>query len=109
MDTETTQTLRAELVRQRAALLEQLAQLRGGPVSRAAASESHFGRSEESHAQETNERELEFALDEHESAALNQIEAALNRMASGTYGHCADCGAAIAAARLQATPQGPQA
>lgn len=105
MDTPTTDTLRAELLRLRASLLEQLAQLRGGAVSRSVASENHFGQSQDSPAQVSSERELEFALDEHETSALAQIDAALNRIASGTYGRCADCGSPIPSARLQATPQ----
>lgn len=105
MDNHTTDTLRTELLRLRAALLEQLAQLRGGAVGRAQASENHFGQPEDSPAQVASERELEFALDDHETAALTQIDAALNRIAAGTYGHCQDCGATIASARLLATPQ----
>ena len=105
MDTLPTNILKAELLRLRTALLEQLAQLRGGTVSRSVASENHFGQSEDSPAQVSSERELEFALDDHETSALALIDTALNRIASGTYGSCADCGSPIPLARLQATPQ----
>ncbi len=105
MKTSTVDNLHAELLRQRAALLEQLAQLRGGTVSRAVASENHFGQSEDSRAQVSSERELEFVLDDRETAALAEIDAALNRIRSGRYGSCVDCGTTIVAARLQATPQ----
>ena len=94
-----------QLAGERIALLAQLAQLRGGEIGRAQASAAHFGGSEESQAQRSTERDLELALDDHETLALNQIDAALARIESGVYGECLDCGAGIALARLQANPQ----
>jgi DnaK suppressor protein len=94
-----------QLAGERTALLAQLAQLRGGEVGRAQASAAHFSGSEDSQAQRATERDLELALDDHETLALNQIDAALTRIESGVYGECLDCGEAIAVARLQATPQ----
>ena len=38
-------------------------------------------------------------------ARRDQVEAALERFASGTYGLCSECGEAIASARLEAFPQ----
>jgi DnaK suppressor protein len=38
------------------------------------------------------------------STALLNIERALNRLATGTYGSCESCGAAIAVERLEAIP-----
>jgi len=96
---------RLQLEGQRAELLAQLAQLRGGEVGRAQASASHFGDAEDTRAQRVTERDLEFALDDHESAALSQVDAALARLQAGVYGECMECGSAIALARLQATPQ----
>lgn len=46
----------------------------------------------------------EFAMNEHEIAELNAIEAALERLAQGLYGRCQDCGVEIPEARLQAYP-----
>jgi len=100
-----TATFKTQLLGQRAALLAQLAQLRGGPVGRAQASADHFAGHEDSTAQTSTARELEFALDAHESAELNATEAALQRLAAGTYGVCTDCGTAIPVKRLQATPE----
>lgn len=40
-----------------------------------------------------------------ERQALAEIEAALDRLAAGTYGRCEQCGRAIAAALLSALPQ----
>jgi RNA polymerase-binding transcription factor DksA len=38
-------------------------------------------------------------------AELEAVEQALQRIADGTYGRCADCGASIPIERLQARPQ----
>lgn len=105
MNTATTSALKQQLLQQRATVLEQLHNLRGGSVGRAQASAEHFIASEDTDAQLNTARDLEFALDEHETAELAQIDAALQRMAAGTYGQCLDCGDDIPLARLQATPQ----
>jgi DnaK suppressor protein len=44
------------------------------------------------------------ALLKQSSAGLVQVEAALARIADGTYGTCAACGKAIAEGRLEARP-----
>jgi RNA polymerase-binding transcription factor DksA len=38
-------------------------------------------------------------------AELDAVEQALQRIAAGTYGECAECGATISIERLQARPQ----
>lgn len=43
-------------------------------------------------------------LDEISRAEVGRIRAALDRIASGSYGTCATCGQAISAERLQAIP-----
>jgi DnaK suppressor protein len=40
--------------------------------------------------------------------ALAEIEAALERIADGSYGQCSDCGEPIASARLLAQPAAPR-
>ena len=106
MSTQLTAPFKKQLQAQRASLLAQLADLRGGTVGRAQASAEHFAsQSEDSHAQSTTERELEFALDARESAELDAIDAALQRIADGTYGVCLDCGTDIPAPRLHAAPE----
>lgn len=92
----------------RTALLAQIAEQRGGTVSRAEVAADHFGHPEDSGAQLASERELEFALGERELVELSAIDAALTRIAAGTYGECTDCGVAITPARLQATPEAPR-
>lgn len=96
---------REDLLAQRAALLAQIAQQRGGIRSRADVAEEHFAHSEESPAQSASERDLEFALNERETAELDHIAQALARLDIGTFGACIDCGTTIAAERLRATPQ----
>ena len=100
-----TAPFKAQLMARRAALLVQLAQLRGGTVGRAEASADHFARPEDSGAQLATARELEFALDARESAELNAVDAALQRIEAGTYGQCIDCGIPIPEARLHAAPE----
>lgn len=105
MTTHLTAPFKAQLLEQRASLLAQLATLRGGTVGRAEASAAHFAnQNEDTRAQASTERELEFALDAHESAELDAIDAALQRIEAGQYGLCTDCGVTIPAARLHAAP-----
>ncbi|MEJ1193214.1 TraR/DksA family transcriptional regulator [Pseudarthrobacter sp. CCNWLW207] len=47
------------------------------------------------------------ALLQQSSSGLAQVEAALQRLADGTYGVCAVCGAPIAEGRLEARPWTP--
>jgi DnaK suppressor protein len=105
MTPDNTTLLKTQLLEKRDSLLEQLYLLRGGNLTRAQASASHFAQPEDSQAQTTTEKDLEFALDGHETDALEAVEAALQRIAEGRYGRCIDCGLQIAPARLQATPE----
>lgn len=45
-----------------------------------------------------------FQTAESHRRAVEQISAALNRIADGTYGRCTRCGTQIAPARLEALP-----
>lgn len=105
MNTEQlTAPFKKELLDRQAVLQEQLSSLRGGDKSRVEASADHFNRPEDSTAQTNTARDLEFALDEHETLELAQVAAALGRIEAGTYGQCADCGVEIPAERLQVAP-----
>lgn len=97
-----------QLMAMRSTLLAQIAEQRGGVLSRADVSADHFGHPDETGAQLASERELEFAMGERELAELSAIDAALNRLQAGTYGECTDCGVHIAPARLQASPEAPR-
>jgi DnaK suppressor protein len=96
---------KTQLLQQRAALLAQLAQLRGGAIGRVQASTEHFATHEDSSAQTATERELEFALDDHETTELAAVDAALQRIATGSYGVCTTCGTQIPTQRLAVAPQ----
>ena len=105
MDKKLTAPYKAQLLEQRDALVRQLATLRGGNISRAQASAEHFTPQEDSRAQTPGERDLEYTLDDRESAELRTVDAALQRIDAGTYGECTDCGADIPAPRLRAAPE----
>jgi len=108
MNIKITAPFQKQLLAQRAKMLEQLTNLRGGMVGRAEASAEHFGHPEDTDAQLNSARDLEFALDERESAELRLLDAALERIKAGTYGQCIDCGEPIPAARLHAAPEAPR-
>jgi len=48
--------------------------------------------------------EVEYAEVQNEVRELRDVDAALKRIQAGSYGVCADCGAAIPVARLRAYP-----
>jgi DnaK suppressor protein len=51
---------------------------------------------------ESAEKEIEL---EHTEEAIHEaVNGAIERLASGTYGHCTECGRRIAQARLDAIP-----
>jgi DnaK suppressor protein len=64
------------------------------------ADDNHLGDT----ATATFDRELDDGLEEGAQQTLDEIEAALQRIADGTYGTCEACGEPIAAARLAALP-----
>ncbi len=55
-------------------------------------------------SQVTAERAEAEALAGELREALEEVEAAIDRLADGSYGRCERCGAAIAPARLEAMP-----
>ena len=92
------------LLGERAQLLARMAEQRGGVVSRVEMAARHDMRAMESHARAITEMGEEFAMNEHETAELAAIDAALERLAQGLYGQCSDCGVTIPEARLKAYP-----
>lgn len=100
-----TTAFQATLLQQRQSLLTQLTTLRGGEVGRAQASTEHFASREDTEAAANTARDLELAMDAHDTHEIATVDAALKRIADGTYGACVDCGAAIAEARLLAAPE----
>ena len=53
----------------------------------------------------TFEREHEMSLANNSRDLLLQVERAIGRLDTGTYGRCEECGQAIPKARLQAFPR----
>jgi len=104
MNTAHIETFKQQLLNDRQALLDRIAQQRGGAVSRVDMAAEHDVRASDARAQATTEISEEFAINEHETAELAAIDAALERLAQGLYGQCADCGVDIPAARLEAYP-----
>jgi RNA polymerase-binding protein DksA len=49
-------------------------------------------------------REIDYTLGENSEAVLAEIDAALQRIESGTYGICTNCGKEIPVQRLEASP-----
>ncbi len=92
------------LLGERRQLLQRIAAQRGGLVSRADMAAEHDVRASDARAQATTEINEEFAMNEHETAELAAIDAALERIAQGQYGECLDCGVTIPQARLDAYP-----
>jgi DnaK suppressor protein len=97
--------MKTRLLSMRSHLLAQIAEQRGGTKSRAEVAAEHFAHSEDATAQVNTARDLEFALNEHETAELAAIDDALQRLSTGTYGQCTDCGATISEARLNVAPE----
>ena len=95
---------RQRLLQARTELLQRIFQERGGLVSRADMAAEHDVRDFENRAQAFSERDDEFAMNEHETAALGALEEALARLDAGQYGLCKDCGARVSDARLAAYP-----
>ena len=104
MDAITAQKYKHRLVVERDALLAQIDAQRGGPISRADAASDALDKSEDDNAQIQTGRDIAFAINEHETAELLDIEAALLRIKEGVYGLCVDCGTHIPAARMDAAP-----
>ena len=99
-----THFFQAQLLDLRTTLLAQISEQRGGVKSRVEVAADHFSNVQESHAQTSTQRDLEFALNERETAELEAIDAALKRLDAGTYVVCVDCSQSIAQPRLLATP-----
>ena len=96
--------LRDKLWAQRTELLARTAHERGGVLGRAEVAAAQYETAPSDNAQLRTERETNFALSEHETAELAEIDRALELMSKGDYGTCIDCAITIPAPRLLATP-----
>jgi DnaK suppressor protein len=101
-----TDSVRKRLVEERSALDEEIEELRAGhresieSVTGETGVDSHMGDS----ATETFDREFEMTVEESLEHRRREIDAALERIDTGTYGICASCGRPIAPERLEALP-----
>ena len=97
--------LKAELESRRAKLrVEVKAQLTGSDDDRVVGLRNRIEESGDEWGMADGLAELDLAEVRHALADLTEVDAALARMREGTYGDCADCGIAIAPARLAAYP-----
>ncbi len=97
--------LKAELEARRAALrVEVKAQLAGSGDDRVVGLRNRIQESGDEWGVADGLAELDLAEVRHVLADLTEVDAALARMRDGSYGDCADCGIAIAPARLMAYP-----
>ena len=96
----TTQTLRAELERERDELRQRLADLGFADGGAGLDYDQNFADS----SQVTAERGEAEALANTLRETLTEVEHALEKMDSGSWGLCENCGKPIAAPRLEAMP-----
>jgi len=97
--------LKTELEARRAKLrVEVKAQLTGSGDDRVVGLRNRIQESGDEWGVADGLAELDLAEVRHVLADLTEVDAGLARMRDGSYGDCADCGIAIAPARLAAYP-----
>jgi len=101
---EQRQQLHASLLTRRVALeVQRSAHLAG--QSRAGHAREVLLQDGDDATQRDAERTVDFDRTDRDAVALAEIDQALQRLDSGQYGLCGDCGEPIALARLQLLPQ----
>ncbi len=103
MSSFSTSKIKETLEADRAHLVHQLDEL-GASESGDLRPDIDFGGSFADAASVTAERTEVIGLVDSIKAQLNDVDAALSRLADGSYGTCAKCGAAISQERLDARP-----
>lgn len=98
------QEFRAFLLARRAALADQRSAHLDGRSRVEHARELLLQDSDDA-TQRDADREVDLARTDRDAVELAEIDQALARMDAGQYGLCADCGEAIALARLRSAPQ----
>jgi RNA polymerase-binding protein DksA len=103
-----TQRFQALLLEERARVEHAIANLRDRHHGRIDEEVEDIAATQDNHLAETAtatlDRELDYTLEESSARQLAAIDAALERVASGTYGRCTRCGGEIASERLEAYP-----
>ena len=92
--------LRERLERDRAELLAQ-----ASPIFDEATTTATTGSGETEHIASGIDRSVRAALDAHAGIRLVEVDAALRRLDTGTYGRCERCEFEISPARLVAIPE----
>ena len=95
--------IKMKVEKDRRQLSEQLMQIRGSRTAQERREGSPFGKREEE-ASETAELENLIAQEQRILDQLVDIELAIKKLESGTYGLCSKCGEKIDTARLEAMP-----
>lgn len=93
--------LREQLERDRAELLAQV----GADFDEAPTATATTGSGETEHIASGIDRSVRAALDARAVARLIEVDAALRRLDTGTYGRCERCESEIDLARLEAIPE----
>jgi len=97
-------TAEMRLTGQRTELVHQLAEMGSGETGELR-DDVDFGEGFADAAAATAERTEVMGLIESLKKNLDEVDAALRRIADGTYGRCASCGKEIGAARLEYRPE----
>ncbi|TXH42820.1 MAG: TraR/DksA family transcriptional regulator [Burkholderiaceae bacterium] len=108
MNPALTTTLRAQLQQQLQARRDALDAQRTAHLagqSRAAHAREVLLQDGDDATQRDAERTVDFDRTDRDAVSLAEVDLALQRLASGSYGLCSDCKAAIPLARLQLAPQ----
>jgi len=95
--------IRARLEKDRKQLNARLEAMRADRFSEDRRDGSHLGKIEEEAAESADLENL-LAQEDRLMDELSEIEAAIGKFATGTYGQCEKCGREIASARLEAIP-----
>ena len=101
LDRELIETIRAELLKKK---LELGSNISSEMDEMREAAEGHHLADMDDLGGDAHDEETAYKIIEIESAALDQIDYALDRMANGTYGVCEGCEKSIAPERLKALP-----
>ncbi|MFA9219544.1 MAG: TraR/DksA family transcriptional regulator [Sphingomonadaceae bacterium] len=96
--------LAAHLRQQRQLLAAQLHQRLHGGADDQELGLANFFTAQDDAAEASQRSDIDVAQLDHESAELQGIDQALQRITDGSYGACASCGDAIAEERLKAQP-----
>jgi DnaK suppressor protein len=103
LNTTQIQAFQSRLQQREQQLLQELAEAKG-EREQAQDAEDLPREPDANQTRESSDREVRHAEQLRDQHELQDVRAALQRIADGSYGECIDCGQSIALARLQAFP-----